>query len=74
MESDINLYKIIREIDGSKCVLRISIDCELEIEKVYKYLQNLLFQDLIFMVDLFSFSNHYCLTNEIHKYVLLFEI
>lgn len=67
MESDINLYKIIKHIDGAKCVKRISIDSEVEMEKVLKYLQNLMFHGFIQMVDLFCFSNRYCLTDEIHR-------
>ena len=69
MEGDINLYKIINLIDGVNCVKKISIETEIENCKVKDYLQNLLFHGLIKLVDIFSFSNRYCLTPEIHKFI-----
>lgn len=69
MEVDINLYKIISLIDGVNCVKKISIETDIENSKVKDYVQNLLFHGLIKLVDMFSFSNKYCLTQEIHNFI-----
>ena len=69
MEGDINLYKIINLIDGVNCVKKISVETEIENFKVKEYLQNLLYHGLIKLVDIFAFSNKYCLTPEIHNFI-----
>jgi len=69
MEGDINLYKIINLIDGVNCVKKISFQTEIEQCKVKDYLQNLSYHGLIKLVDIFSFSNRYCLTPDIHKFI-----
>lgn len=69
LECDINLYKIINLIDGVNCVKKISLESEIENAKVKDYLKNLLFHGLIKLVDIFSFSNKYCLTAEIHDFI-----
>lgn len=69
LEGDINLFKIINLIDGVNCVKKISIESEIENWKVKDYLRNMLFHGLIKLVDIFSFSNKYCLTTEIHQFI-----
>lgn len=56
------IYKIYCNIDGEKCVRRISDILKMPIEKLNDYLLNLLEHGIIYMIDIFRFANHYDLT------------
>jgi predicted peroxiredoxin len=45
--------------------------CQLEKDEksVYKYYKKCMEMGIVFMVDMFSLENRYCLTPQIHKYV-----
>lgn len=63
------LYKIFLASDGVKCVQKISEELQIEIDIVKQCLKCLFNYDLIRMVDIFKFSNHYTINSSIHQFM-----
>ena len=66
---DPNLSKLISQIDGVSYVKQIAKDTSLDIDIIKLCLQNLIFNKVITMIDIFQFSNIYITTNEIHNFM-----
>jgi len=59
---------LIAEIDGEKYVKRIADDLQISLDNIKRYIQNLVYYNLVTMVDIFQFNNIYTVTNNIHSF------
>lgn len=66
---DSELYRVYKEINGEKCVKKISRDLNKDIIKLKVCLKNLYFHNVIKFVDIFRLSNRYQPTTKIHQFM-----
>ncbi|KAL4446982.1 hypothetical protein ABPG74_014954 [Tetrahymena malaccensis] len=66
---DSELYKIFKEVNGEKCVKKISRDLNKDLQKLKICLKNLYYHNMIKFVDIFRLSNHYQVTAKIHDFM-----
>ncbi len=59
---------LIAEIDGEKYVKKIAEDLHISLDNIKRYIQNLVYYNLVTMVDIFQFNNIYTVTNNIHSF------
>lgn len=66
---DSELFRVYKEINGEKCVKKISRDLSKDLVKVKMCLKNLYFHNVIKFVDIFRLSNHYQVTAKVHNFM-----
>ncbi|EWS73186.1 nitrogen permease regulator-like protein (macronuclear) [Tetrahymena thermophila SB210] len=66
---DSELYKVFKEVNGEKCVKKISRELNKDLQKLKICLKNLYYHNMIKFVDIFRLNNHYQVTAKIHDFM-----